>query len=221
MLWQQTKVVSLPSTILLVLTYLSCISGLHIISSPVVQFEAFSNAITSIVPSTLAWPFSSINPMNIDWATVSPLTALSLLLSTAKGLTGNMLYDVPITDYPYAGGIVNMSTISAECGLLSNTSVGNWNNDAIAYSVNVSGLGELAMFLTGIDATPDFPSCLSSISGPNVVTPIVLASVSSSKPDYRNICIKFLVLSTVQQLHSLPDPYWGRPGKFDWSSFSS
>ena len=87
-----------------------------------------------------------------------------------------MLYDVPITDYPYAGGIVNMSTISAECGLLSNTSVSNWNNDTGIYSVNISELGELPMFLTGMDATPDFPSCLPFISGPNVVTSIYLES---------------------------------------------
>ena len=81
------------------------------------------------------------------------MTALSPLLSTAKGLTGNMLYDVPITDHPYTGAVVNMSTISAECGLLSNTSVGNWNNTIGIYSVNVSGLGELAMFLDGKDAS--------------------------------------------------------------------
>jgi hypothetical protein len=149
-LWQQTKVVSSPSTVLFILMYLSCISGLHIISSSVIQFEAFNNTITTVVPSTLAWPFSSMNLTSLDWASVSPLTSLWPLLPTAKGLTGNMLYDVPTSD-AYTGAFVNTTAISAECGLLSNTSVGGWNNSLDAYFVDVGGLGEVALSVLGMD----------------------------------------------------------------------
>ena len=150
-LWQQTKAVSSPVTILVILAYLSCISGLHVISSSVVQFQAFNNTLRmGIVPSTLAWPFSSTNLTNLDWASVSPLTGLWPLLPTAKGLTGAMLYDVPVTNVPYTGAVVNTSTISAECGLLSNTSVGYWIDQQSFYLVNVSGLGEVALEVAGI-----------------------------------------------------------------------
>ena len=155
-LWQQTKAVSSPVTILVILAYLSCISGLHVVSSSVVQFEAFNN---TVVPSTLAWPFSSINLTNLDWASVSPLTGLWPLLPTAKGLTGAMLYDVPVTNDPYTGAVVNTSTIGAECGLLSNTSVGYWDGLHVAYFVNVSGLGEVALPVAGIYVLPCFCSC--------------------------------------------------------------
>ena len=169
-LWQQTKVVSSPSTILLILTYLSCISGLHIVSSSVLQFEAFNNTIRSVVPSTLAWPFSSVDLTSLDWASASPLIALWPLLPTAKGLTGNMLYDVPTSDYAYTGAVVNTTTISAECGLLPNASVGNWNNSLDAYFVNVSGLGEVALSVAGMDIAPYLSSHLSFILGPNLVS---------------------------------------------------
>ncbi|KAF8557205.1 hypothetical protein OG21DRAFT_379494 [Imleria badia] len=167
-LWQQTKVVSSPSTILLILTYLSCISGLHIISSSVIQFEAFNNTITSVVPSTLAWPLSSINLTNIDWTSISPLIALWPLLPTAKGLSGNMLYDVPDTDYAFTGAVVNTTTISAECGLLSNTSVGYWYSGT--YFVNISGLGEVGL----------------PVLGPNMVSFINLNSPSPSSESQSN-----------------------------------
>ncbi|KAF8557199.1 hypothetical protein OG21DRAFT_379205 [Imleria badia] len=147
---------------LLILTYLSCISGLHIISTSVIQFEAFNNTITSVVPSTLAWPFSSISLTNIDWATVSPLTALWPLLSTVKGLAGSMLYDVPTTDHAYTGAVVNTTTITADCGLLSNTSVGYWSLET--YFVNITGLGEVG---------------LGEIGGPNMVSFIYLNATSS------------------------------------------
>ena len=149
-LWQQTKAVSSPLMIFAILTYLTCISGLHIISSSVIQFEAFNNTLTSAVSSTLAWPFSSPNITNLDWAGSSPLIGMWPLLPTAKGLTGSMLYDVPITNDAYMGAVVNATTISAECGLLSNTSVGYWDYTLETYNVNVSGLGAVAMRIQGI-----------------------------------------------------------------------
>ena len=144
---------------------------------------------------------------SVDWTTVLPLTTWWPLLSTAKGLTGNMLYDVPTTDHPYTGAVVNMSTISAECGLLSNTSVGYWNDGLEIYCVNISGLGQVALPLSGMNAASDFFICLPFILGPNMATYIALnpqvqpvpgfETVSSSKPDYMNICLTFLGLFTV------------------------
>ncbi|KAF8132789.1 hypothetical protein EV363DRAFT_1472783, partial [Boletus edulis] len=157
-LWQQSKVMSSPSTILLVLAYLSCISGLHIISSSVIQFEAFNNTIVNVVPSTLAWPYSSVNLTSIDWASVSPLTALWPLLSSAKGLNGNVLYDVPISNDPYIEAAVNTTSVSADCGLLSNSLVGNWDSTQGIYAVNVTGLGEVPLDVPGPNMVSFFDS---------------------------------------------------------------
>ncbi|KAF8132778.1 hypothetical protein EV363DRAFT_1163290 [Boletus edulis] len=157
-LWQQTKVMSSPSMILLVLGYLSCISGLHIISSSVIQFEAFNNTIVNVVPSTLAWPYSLVNLTSIDWASVSPLTALWPLLSSAKGLNGSVLYDVPISNDPYIEAAVNTTSISADCGLLSNSLVGKWNSTQLTYFVNVTGVGDVALNVPGPNIVSFFDS---------------------------------------------------------------
>ena len=149
MLWQQTKVISSPSAILLTLAYLGCISSLHIISSSVIQFEAFNNAVTLTVPSTVAWPLPSVNLSGLDWNLVSPLTTLWPLLPTAKGLTGSVLYDVPSPDYAYTGAVVNTTMITAECGLLSNLSVGTCNSSLSVYYVDINGLGNVSLFISG------------------------------------------------------------------------
>ena len=153
-LWQQTKVVSSLSTLLLVLTYLSCISGLHIISSSVIQFQAFNSSISGVVPSVLALPPSSVNLSSLDWGTISPLMTLWPLLPTAKGLSGSTLYDVPSSGYTSTGAIVNATTISAECGLLSNLSVGTWDcsvpHGAKGYCVDVNGLGGVGLTVLGM-----------------------------------------------------------------------
>ena len=65
------------------------------------------------------------------------------LLPTTKGLSGNILFDVLSSDYAYTGAVVNATTISAECGLLSNLSVGTWNSTKNLYYVDVDGLGEI------------------------------------------------------------------------------
>ena len=224
-LWQQTKVVSSPLTILLVLTYLGCISGLHIISSSVIQFEAFNNTITNVVPSTLAWPFSSMDLTDIDWTTISPLTSLWPLLSTAKGLTGNILYDVPTTDYAYTGAVVNTTTINASCGLLSNTSVGYWSSQA--YFVNISGLGEVELRVLGMDWTSELLLYSWFILGPNMAFFTNLNSTSSGNESVSvpvvcvSVYIKFPALSHLQQLCCLSSFYWNRLGKLVWSSSSS
>ena len=149
-LWQQTKVASSPLTLFLILAYLSCISGLHIISSSVIQFEAFNNTFTSVVPAMLAWPPPSVNLTNINWHMITPLMSLWPLLTTAKGLSGRTLYDVPSSDFTYTGAVVNATTISAECGLLSNLSVGGaWDSGFQIYNVNVTGLGGVGLDVSG------------------------------------------------------------------------
>jgi hypothetical protein len=159
-LWQQTKVTSSLSALLLVLIYLSCLSGLHIISSSVIQFEAFDNNIAYVVPSSLAWTSSSVNLSTIHWASISPLMAVWPLLPTAKGLSGSTLYDVPSPGYAYTEAVVDATTISAECGLLSNFSAGTWNSTLEIYTVDVNGLGEVGLPMQGMW----FPHDLSSHS---------------------------------------------------------
>ncbi|KAH0834262.1 hypothetical protein J3R83DRAFT_11618 [Lanmaoa asiatica] len=146
--WEQTKVVSALSTILLTMAYLSCISGLHIILSSVIQFEAFNNTVTSVVPSTVAWPSPLVNLSGFDWNTMSPLMMLGP--STGKGLSGSTLYDVPSSDYAYTGAIVNATTISVQCGLLSNLSAGIWNSNGFIYDVDINELGEVSLPVLGM-----------------------------------------------------------------------
>ena len=72
------------------------------------------------------------------------------LLPTAKGLSGRTLFDVPSSDYAYTGAVVNATTISAECGLLSNLSAGTWNLTQEVYSVDINGLGEVGFPMQGM-----------------------------------------------------------------------
>ena len=76
------------------------------------------------------------------------------LVPTAKGLSGSILYDVPSSGYTSTGAIVNATTVSAECGLLSNLSVGTWNCSipygAGGYCVDVNGLGEVGLAALGM-----------------------------------------------------------------------
>ncbi|KAF9219704.1 hypothetical protein BS17DRAFT_769774 [Gyrodon lividus] len=146
-LWQQTKVAASPSTILVILTYLGCISGLHIISSSVVQFQVFNNTVTSTIQSTLAWPAPSVNISNLEWISITPLAPMLPTLSelSLKGLTNNTLYDIPSVDYPFTEAIVNGTTVTAECGLLSNISAATSVNSAGFLNVTVSGLGQISL----------------------------------------------------------------------------
>ena len=75
------------------------------------------------------------------------------LLTTAKGLFGSTLFDVPLSDYAYTGAVVNATTISAECGLLSNHSAGTWRQTEDfyhVYYVDVVGLGEVGLPMEGM-----------------------------------------------------------------------
>ncbi|KAF8121104.1 hypothetical protein EV363DRAFT_1187281 [Boletus edulis] len=149
-LWQQTKVMSAPSMIFFTLAYLGAISGLHIVSSSVIQFEAFNNTVAVVVPSTMAWPSPSVNLSDLTWGTIVPLVTLWPLLPTAKGLSGSTLYDVPSSDFIYTGALVNATNITAECGLLPNVPGGTWNSSEDTYHVDISGLGKLDLGALGM-----------------------------------------------------------------------
>ena len=104
-----------------------------------------------------------------------------------------MLYDVPTSDDAYTGAVVNTTTINADCGLLSNASVGYWNN-SLGYIVNISGLGEVALQVAGMDTISYVFLHLSLILEPNLVWLMNLdapwtgmESVSFSKPICVNI----------------------------------
>ncbi|KIK92696.1 hypothetical protein PAXRUDRAFT_13082 [Paxillus rubicundulus Ve08.2h10] len=153
-LWQQTKVAAAPSVILVILTYLGCISGLHIISSSIIQFQPFNGTMTSTIQSASAWPAPSVDISTLDWPSITPLAPMLPTLSglSANGLTNSTLYDIPSVKYPFTKVVVNGATVSAECGLLSNTSVVTLDN-LEELNATISGLGQITLPPGGTDNT--------------------------------------------------------------------
>ncbi|KAF8837093.1 hypothetical protein BDN67DRAFT_1005137 [Paxillus ammoniavirescens] len=145
-LWQQTKIAAAPSTILVILTYLGCISGLHIISSSIIQFQPFNDTMTSTTQSTSTWPAPSVDISGLDWPSITPLAPMLPTLSglSANGLTNSTLYDIPSVKYPFTEVVVNGTTVSAECGLLSNTSAVTLD-DLGELNATISGLGRIIL----------------------------------------------------------------------------
>ncbi|KAF9218274.1 hypothetical protein BS17DRAFT_836668 [Gyrodon lividus] len=146
-LWQQTKVSASPSTTLVILTYLSCISGLHIVSSSVIQFQVFNNTVTDTVQSRSTWPAPSVNISNLEWLDISLLVPMLPTLSTlsANGLTGSTLYDIPLVDHHYTMAMVNGTTVGADCSLLSNLSAVTFVKSDDSLNVTVSGFGQMLL----------------------------------------------------------------------------
>ncbi|KIJ20564.1 hypothetical protein PAXINDRAFT_106168 [Paxillus involutus ATCC 200175] len=158
-LWQQTKVAASPYTILLILTYLGCISGLHIISSSIIQFQLFNNTMTSTIQSTSTWLPPSVDFSSLEWQTVTSMLPTVSGLS-ANGLTNSTLYDIPSLEYPFTRVVVNGTTVSAECGLLSNISAVNTTlDDSGRFNATVSGLGQISLPSYGKD-TRQYLCCL-------------------------------------------------------------
>ncbi|KIJ06362.1 hypothetical protein PAXINDRAFT_20446 [Paxillus involutus ATCC 200175] len=168
-LWQQTKISAAPATILLILMYLGCITGLHIISSSIIQFQPFNNAVNITIQSKLAWPPPSVDIGSFEWTVIPMLPMLPTLSGlSANGLTNSTLYDIPSLENPFTGVVVNGTTVSAECGLLSNTSAVTMNNSGY-FNATVSGLGGLMLSSEGVDnmvvfqlPTPDVNGGVSS-----------------------------------------------------------
>ncbi|KIJ08401.1 hypothetical protein PAXINDRAFT_18463 [Paxillus involutus ATCC 200175] len=147
-LWQQTKVVASPSTTLVILTYLGCISGLHIISSSIIQFQPFNNPMTITIQSRLAWPPPSIDIGSFEWITIGSMLPMLPTLSSlsANGLTGSTLYDIPSLDYAFTGVVVNRTTVTTKCGLLPNTSAVTTTLDDVGnFNATVIGLGQISL----------------------------------------------------------------------------
>ncbi|KIJ20555.1 hypothetical protein PAXINDRAFT_95643 [Paxillus involutus ATCC 200175] len=151
-LWQQTKIAASPSTTLVILTYLGCITGLHIISSSIIQFQPFNNPTTITIQSRLAWPPPSVDIGSLDWRSITPLAPMLPTLSglSANGLTNSTLYDIPSLERPFTGVVVNGTTVSAVCGLLSNTSAVALDNLG-DLNATVSGLGQIGLPQGGTD----------------------------------------------------------------------
>lgn len=124
-LWQQAKVAASLRTTLAITIYYVCILVLHVSSTTVMQFEVFSISKNNPVQSTLAWPTSFCNT-TYNWAELSPIVPLDQLPSlSTKGLLNSTVYDTPSVDSTSVNATVNATTIYANCGLLSNLSLGS------------------------------------------------------------------------------------------------
>ncbi|KAF8552335.1 hypothetical protein OG21DRAFT_151999 [Imleria badia] len=121
-LWQQTKIAaSVPAT-LSVFLYLICISGLHVASPTIMQFEPYNASIATTVASNSTWPDPSVNLTALEWDVIAPIVPLmfsfgSSTLSTS-GLVNSMLYNTFSGNQAIVNATVNASTIRANCGLL-------------------------------------------------------------------------------------------------------
>ena len=123
--WQQAKDAASPRTTLVIAMYYLCISVLHVSSTTVMQFEVFSSSKTITVPSTLAWP-ASFDNTTYNWSALSAIVPLDQLPSlSTNGLFDSTVYDTPLVDSTSVNATVNATTIHADCGLLSNLSLGS------------------------------------------------------------------------------------------------
>ncbi|KAF8836819.1 hypothetical protein BDN67DRAFT_973663 [Paxillus ammoniavirescens] len=163
----QTKVAASPSTILVILMYLGCISGLHIISSSMIQFQPSNVTMMITIQSTSTWPAPSVDFSSLEWPVItSMLPTLSGL--SANGLADSTLYDIPSLEYPFTRVVVNGTMVSAECGLLSNISAVNTTlDDSGEFNANVSGLGQISLPSFGTDNTVLFFSLSSPGAEPS------------------------------------------------------
>lgn len=135
--WQQTKVAASLRTMLAITTYYLCVSALHVTSTTVIQFEVFPSGMNKTMQSALAWPASSTNT-TYNWDSLSPIIPLDQLPSlSSKGLTNNTVYDIPSVDSASVNATVNATTINANCGLLSNLSLGS----DLSLTTSVPGVG--------------------------------------------------------------------------------
>ncbi|KAF8547518.1 hypothetical protein OG21DRAFT_909496 [Imleria badia] len=104
--------------------YFGCISILHISSSALMDFQTLNSTVVNQVPSTLAWPDSSVTLQDLNWTTIIPLVSVINSLSdlSTNGLFSNTVYDTPSVTPESLYATVNATTIDAQCGLLPNLS---------------------------------------------------------------------------------------------------
>ena len=121
-LWKQTKVASSTWTLLGVVSYLACVSTLHIASTTIMQFTAFNSSSIITMQSEMAFPNATVLA-NGTWQGTSTATPSSSFLSSIQtiGLLNNTLYGIlTTTDSSLVNATVNATSLQSTCGLLSN-----------------------------------------------------------------------------------------------------
>lgn len=147
-LWQQSKTAASVHMTIVITTYYLCISVLHIASTTVIQFEMFSSGENHTAQSTLAWP--TFGNTTYEWDVLSPIVPLDQLPSlSTNGLLNNTVYDTPIVDSTSVNATVNATTIHADCGLLSNLSIG-FLDILPTVTATIPNVGLITTFLPGM-----------------------------------------------------------------------
>ena len=148
-LWQQTKVVSSIWTMLSVVSYLACVSTLHIASTSIMQFTAFDSYSTIPVQSEMAWPNDTVLGSGFWSSTFVGIPPNSLLSNIQTiGLLNNTLYDIlTTTDSSFTNATVNATSLQANCGLLSNLTF--YNSNTLNFSMNNFGSGNIVLYGNG------------------------------------------------------------------------
>ena len=142
-LWQQTKVASSIWTLLGVISYLACISILHIAFTTIMQFTAFNSSSIIMMQPVIALPDATILA-NGTWQNAFSVMPPGSLLSNIQtiGLLNNTIYDVVTTtgDPTLTNAIVNATALQANCGLLSNPTFSGASS-TLNFSINGFGSG--------------------------------------------------------------------------------
>ena len=148
-LWQQTKVASSIWTILGVISYLACLSTLHIASTTIMQFTSFNSSSIITIHSSMAMPNATVLT-NGTWQTTMLEIPPNNLLSNIQtiGLLNNTLYDIlTTTDLNFTNATVNATSLQASCGLLSNLTFSDSNQTPIIiFFIDDFGSGYLEFY---------------------------------------------------------------------------
>ncbi|KAF8554055.1 hypothetical protein OG21DRAFT_1136235 [Imleria badia] len=86
----------------------------------------------------------------------SPLDDVMAVAIDCERIEWEHSYDLPSPNYICTRAAVNATNITSKCGLLPNTSVGVWNSSWNTYSVNISGLGEVALLTLALASFVSF-----------------------------------------------------------------
>ena len=132
-LWRQRKVSSSTREIISVGAYLTLMLVLHIISSSIMQWQAFGGMLVGVVQTELALPDSAVNISQLKWTEIFPI-ARSIGQDTGlstHGLSNTTLYDVlqNPSNVTFTSASVNATTLTAQCGLVPNLTLSQKNSD--------------------------------------------------------------------------------------------
>ncbi|KAH7903079.1 hypothetical protein BJ138DRAFT_1120757, partial [Hygrophoropsis aurantiaca] len=120
-LWDQTKIKTSMGASIAVTVYLLSISTLHITSSSIMQLQTFNATITVPVSTTVGWPDESIDLAGLTWSSIDPFIPAASQLATLStvGISNSTIYDLVSLNSGFGEAIVNATTVSASCSLLS------------------------------------------------------------------------------------------------------